>query len=99
MSAHSPALAVHFRRHVRWLWLLMPAAVALDSLWSFLALQILCAMLLFAAFFLAFAALIAAFLSIVLAIDSFLAWLSSSLFSHSRAVFTRAPRRISRLSP
>jgi hypothetical protein len=95
MAAHSPALAVYFRRNVRWLWLLMPAAVVLDSLWSFLALQVLCAMLLFAACFLAFTAFIGAFLSLVLAADSFFAWLFSSLSSFARTALLSGPRQIS----
>lgn len=84
MAAHLTALAAHLRPRLRWLWLLMPAALALDSIRSYLALQILCALLLFATFFLAFAAAMAAFLSVVLIVHSFLAWLISLLSSFPR---------------
>lgn len=61
-------------RSLKWIWLLVPTMVALSSLRSYQALQLLSAMLLLAVFSLIFTALIVLFLLALLAVGHLIEW-------------------------
>jgi len=97
MYVHSLAQPSALRRNLRWLWLLVPAAVIVAAIQSFLVLQLLSAILLFAVLFLAFAAVVAVFLLLLVALDRILGWSLRALTPLGRSF--RSSLRDFRTSP
>lgn len=80
------SLTLYLRAFIdlRWLWLLAPGVVVFASLRSFLVLQLLSAILLFALLFVMLAVLIAVFVALVVGFDHVFQWTLVALASLTR---------------
>lgn len=77
---------------LRWLWLLAPGVAVFASLRSFLVLQLLSAILLFALLFVMLAVLIAVFVALVVGFDHVFQWTLVALASLTRPSYNAAAK-------
>jgi hypothetical protein len=93
MLGNPTASAVPAPRNLKWLWLLVPAAVVLSSLRSFLVLQLLSALVLFAALFVILAVLAAGYVLLIVAADHVFEYVGAGkTLIHSSSASTSANR-------
>lgn len=85
MHCDLPVFPLMARRNFKWLWLLVSVATVLVSFRSFLVLQLLSAMVLFALLFVILAALAALFVFLLLAVGYVLDWMMLALASIGRS--------------
>jgi len=81
----SSSLTLRAHTNLRWLWLLVPGLAVFVSLRSFLVLQLLSAILLFAVLFVMLAALVAVFVALVVGFDRIIQWTLVALISLTRS--------------